>query len=262
MIAFPALRTRIALVRCASHVRVFTYSISALKAHWKEEVAPPLSASPSKTFPAAKRVTDGGWALAAHGGAGTISDTESIPIRMKEFSDAFAYGQKMLQDGALAVDAVQEVVARLENSPYFNAGKGSVFTNAGTHEMDASIMDGSTGTAGAVAMVSNIKNPIYLARTVASSTQHVLLCGAGASSLAPEHGIEMEDSHYFFTEERYAQLKNARLHNSILLDHDGEVKEVLNIHRFIHAYDIHTTHVHGYNICVWRISTKIRDITI
>jgi len=87
--------------------------------------------------------------------------------------------------------------------------------------MDASIMDGTTGSAGAVANVSNIKNPIKLARTVADDTQHVLLCGTGASSLAPKHDIQVEDNHYFFTEERYAQLKNARLTNSVVLDHGG-----------------------------------------
>eukprot|EP00961_Rhodomonas_salina_P072291 970930-Rhodomonas_salina.2 len=82
--------------------------------------------------------------------------------------------------GAHAVEAVEAVVMMLEDSKYFNAGRGSVFTNAGTHEMDASIMDGTTGTAGAVCNVQNVRNPIQLARAVARGTQHVMLCGAGA----------------------------------------------------------------------------------
>jgi beta-aspartyl-peptidase (threonine type) len=172
-----------------------------------------------------KQEEDGAWAIAAHGGAGAISDKASIPARLKEFEEAFNFGRQMLATGSTAMDAVQEVVARLEDSAYFNAGRGSVFTNSGTHEMDASIMDGSDGTAGAVAMVSNIKNPIHLARTVAKHTQHVMLCGVGASSLAPAHGVEVEDNHYFFTEERYAQLKNARAAGRIVLDHGGEMAQ-------------------------------------
>jgi hypothetical protein len=133
-----------------------------LKFHISEnEVASPLPSSPSKVFPAARGGSKGEWAIAAHGGAGAISDTSSIPARMQEFSAAFEIGTRMLQQGAFAVDAVQEVVARLEDSAYFNAGRGSVFTNAGTHEMDASIMDGTTGCCGAVAMrpSANFKFP-------------------------------------------------------------------------------------------------------
>ena len=221
-----------ALVACplrATAVRVTANQerVSRTTRRLLREGSPPLRRSLSKSFANAgqQREEDGAWAIAAHGGAGAISDTASIPARLKEFEEAFAVGKQMLEAGATALDAVQEVVARLEDSAYFNAGRGSVFTNAGTHEMDASIMDGTSGMAGAVAMVSNIKNPIRLARTVANNTQHVMLCGVGASSLAPPHGIEVEDNHYFFTEERYKQLQNARLTNRIILDHGGEMPQ-------------------------------------
>uniref|UniRef100_A0A7S1JHZ9 beta-aspartyl-peptidase n=1 Tax=Eutreptiella gymnastica TaxID=73025 RepID=A0A7S1JHZ9_9EUGL len=165
---------------------------------------------------------DGRWALAVHGGAGNISDQSTIPARLREFDAAFQAGHAMLEEGATALDTVIEVVRRLEDCAYFNAGRGSVFTNAGKHEMDASVMDGTTGSAGAVCNVSNIRNPVHLAHAVATGTQHVLLCGAGAESLAPRHGITREDDHYFFTQERYDQLVNARRNKMIVLDHGGE----------------------------------------
>lgn len=168
---------------------------------------------------------DGAWSIAVHGGAGAITDESSIPLRLKEFNAAFYRGKEMLEQGAHAVEAVEAVVMMLEDSKYFNAGRGSVFTNAGTHEMDASIMDGTTGTAGAVCNVQNVRNPIQLARAVARGTQHVMLCGAGAESLAPNHGVQIEDNHYFFTEERYAQLIAARKSGRVVLDHGGEMTQ-------------------------------------
>ncbi|EKX42815.1 hypothetical protein GUITHDRAFT_73624 [Guillardia theta CCMP2712] len=159
------------------------------------------------------------------GGAGAINDVASIPARLQEFSAAFEKGISMLKEGATAIEVVQEVVVMLEDSAYFNAGRGSVFTNAGTHEMDASVMDGTTGNAGAVCNVSNVRNPVRLARAVATSTQHVLLCGSGAESLAPNHGIRIEDNHYFFTNERYEQLKLARIQKRVVLDHGTEMEQ-------------------------------------
>ena len=107
------------------------------------------------------------------------------------------------------------MVRRLEDCAYFNAGRGSVFTNAGKHEMDASVMDGTTGSAGAVCNVSNIRNPVHLAHAVASGTQHVLLCGAGAESLAPRHDIAREDDHYFFTQVTRTLSECPRIHASV-----------------------------------------------
>src|SRR4029078_7552423 len=104
---------------------------------------------------------------------------------------------------------VDKIICELENCHVVKAGKGSVFTHEGKHEMDASIMDGNLLKAGAVAFVKNVKNPIKLARLVMEKTDHVLLGGAGANQFALEMGIEMADDAYFYTEHRYQQLLRA-----------------------------------------------------
>ncbi|RMI19351.1 MAG: isoaspartyl peptidase/L-asparaginase, partial [Calditrichaeota bacterium] len=108
-------------------------------------------------------------------------------------------------NGGSSLDAVEQTIRVLEDSPLFNAGKGAVFTNAGTNELDASIMDGATLQAGAVAGVKRVKNPISLARLVMEKSPHVMLAGDGADAFAKENGLELVDPHYFYTEQRYQQ---------------------------------------------------------
>ena len=124
--------------------------------------------------------------LVIHGGAGTITRTEMTPERETAYRDALtealATGRRILAAGGTALDAVEATIRVMEDSPLFNAGKGAVFTAAGRNELDASIMDGATGKAGAVAGVTTIKNPISAARAVMEKTWHVMLAGAGADA--------------------------------------------------------------------------------
>jgi beta-aspartyl-peptidase (threonine type) len=170
-------------------------------------------------------VADNRWSLAIHGGAGEISDKASIPVRYAVFKEIVEQGRAMLEDGATALDTCEFVVAQLEDCEYFNAGRGSVFTHVGTHEMDACIMDGTGMQTGAVSNVHNVRNPVKLARVVANHTQHVLLSGMGAEALATQHDIVREDNAYFHTTERYNQLLKARRDNSVVLDHGGALQQ-------------------------------------
>lgn len=108
------------------------------------------------------------------------------------------------------MEAVTKTINVMEDSPLFNAGKGAVFTNAETNELDASVMDGKTLNAGAVAGVTNIKNPIDLARAVMDNSEHVMLSGKGAESFAEEQGLELVDPSYFFTEGRFNSLQRIK----------------------------------------------------
>lgn len=168
------------------------------------------------------------YALALHGGAGTITRNLLTPEKEAEYkkglSDALAAGQAVLETGGSAMDAVEATVRSLENCPLFNAGKGAVFTHTGEHEMDAAIMSGSDLTAGAVAGVKNVKNPVTLARTILEKTDHVMLSGAGALELAKKEGLEIETDEYFFNQFRYDQYLEAKEHDRIQLDHAGERK--------------------------------------
>jgi L-asparaginase / beta-aspartyl-peptidase len=153
------------------------------------------------------------FVLVIQGGCGNITP-ESIPEESRKnytdvLSRALDTGYVLLKNGRSSVDAVEAAIIIMENSPYFNAGKGAVFTHDGKNELDASIMDGSTLKAGAVAAVGDIRNPITAARKVMEESEHVLLCGAGASKFAREHGIEMADSSYFYTERRWKSLQEA-----------------------------------------------------
>ena len=128
-------------------------------------------------------------------------------------------GYELLEKGAKAIDAVEAAVKVMEDSPLFNAGKGSVFTHKGTHEMDASIMDGRTLEAGAVAGVSGVKNPISLARLVMEKSGHVLLAGEGAMEFARSEKVAMENEEYFYDELRHRQFQEALEKNVTQLDH-------------------------------------------
>lgn len=150
------------------------------------------------------------WAIALHGGAGSLQQPMDPALKQmyeESLSAALRTGRDLLAAGGSALDAVQATVIVLENNPLFNAGKGAVFTRTGEHELDASIMDGSTLQCGGVTMLRTIKNPIIAARLVMETTPHVLLSGEGAERLAKEHGCELVQQRYFFTERRFQNLQ-------------------------------------------------------
>jgi beta-aspartyl-peptidase (threonine type) len=160
--------------------------------------------------------------LVIHGGAGTIERSKMTPEKEREYraglERALTAGYEILKRGGSSLDATEAAVRVLEDDPHFNAGKGSVFTSAGTNEMDASIMDGKTLRAGAVASVKHVKNPIGLARLVMEKSPHVMLDCAGAEAFAKENGIELVDKKYFFTQERWdalQKIKEAEKHGGV-----------------------------------------------
>ncbi len=153
------------------------------------------------------------WALALHGGAGTISQDLPDSVKQKYYEgleEAVRTGQLVLRDGGSALDAVEQVVMKLENNPLFNAGKGSVFTKDGTHELDAAIMDGSTMRAGALTGLTTVKNPISLARIVMEESNHIFFSGNGAEEYANETNVERVENSHFFTKNRYEQWERAQ----------------------------------------------------
>ncbi len=159
------------------------------------------------------------YAIVIHGGAGNISPqhipperAEAIELKLKE---ALEKGTQILASGGSSLDAVEQVVRMLEDSPLFNAGKGAVFNHEGRNELDASIMDGRTLNAGGVTGVGDIKNPIRAARVVMEQSDHVLLMGAGASVFAAQQGIELVDSGYFYTEKRWNDLQQVLQSNRV-----------------------------------------------
>lgn len=157
-----------------------------------------------------------------HGGAGVITRGSLTPEKEKEFrdklSEAVLAGYKALQAGKSSLDAVEIAIRILEDSPLFNAGKGAVFTNDGKNELDASIMDGKTQTAGAVAGLRRVKNPITLARAVMEKSPHVMMIGDGAEKFAAEQKIELVDAKYFWTQHRWDALQQ-------ILKEEAEKKE-------------------------------------
>ena len=168
-------------------------------------------------------------AIAIHGGAGAIAraalSAQQEQRYLQALSEIVASGQAILAAGGSALDAVTEAVRLLEECPLFNAGKGSVFTHQGTHELDACIMDGQSQDAGAVAGVSHIRNPILAARAVLEKSPHVLLCGVGAEQFAEEQGMTPVAADFFATDERWQQLQRARASQQTLLDHDGAAQQ-------------------------------------
>ena len=152
--------------------------------------------------------------LVVHGGVGTIRKaemtTQDEAAYREALSRALRAGYDVLSTGGTSLDAVEAALVILEDSPLFNAGKGAVFTNAGTVELDASIMDGRTLNAGAVAGVQHVRNPIRLARQVMERSRHVLLAREGAEAFAKEIGMELVDRDYFFTPRRWEQLQRAK----------------------------------------------------
>ncbi len=150
------------------------------------------------------------WAIAIHGGAGTIrrdAPPEQLQAYETALTRALTLGMDMLGEGAAALDVCEAVVRVLEADPLFNAGKGAVFNEQGEHELDASIMDGATMRCGAVAGVRTIKHPISLARKVMTDTRHVLLAGRGAEKFADTAGVERVENDYFDTARRRRALE-------------------------------------------------------
>ncbi len=169
------------------------------------------SFSPSPTKPR--------FAIAIHGGAGTILKSSMTPeqdaLYRTRLAEAVEVGYAILEKGGTSLDAVEAVVQRLEDDSLFNAGKGAVFNSEGKVELDASIMDGNTLKAGAVATLHHVKNPIRLARTVMEQSDHVFLIGDGAEQFAKAHGLELVDDSYFFTDARWQSLQKAKAKESL-----------------------------------------------
>ncbi len=153
------------------------------------------------------------WGIVIHGGAGvirreTLSAEKEAAYRAK-LTEALQAGHAVLARGGSSLDAVGAAIRILEDSPLFNAGKGAVFSHEGRNELDASIMDGRTLRAGAVAGLHHVKNPIALARKVMENSPHVMMVGEGAEAFAREQGVELVPPEYFRTEERWEQLQRA-----------------------------------------------------
>lgn len=166
----------------------------------------------AESGPAAFGTEKVSFALAVHGGAGTIRRAGRARSLAPQYHDglcrALAAGREVLAAHGTALDAVTRAVASLEDNPLFNAGKGSVFTAAGTQEMDAAVMEGRDRQAGAVAGIFGPRNPILAARAVMDYSDHVLLIGDGALAFCREQGIPFADPDYFYTTERWRALQD------------------------------------------------------
>ncbi len=166
------------------------------------------------------------YSIAIHGGAGTIRQDAMTDERRECFQhclhSAVLKGKSILENGGTALEATVVAVSVMEDSPLFNAGKGSVFNSSGFIEMDAAVMCGRQINAGAVTCVRNVKNPILAAKAVLDHGKHVLLSGDGAEAFANAHGIEFQSGNYFFTTHRFEQLKKAQKCDQVQLDHTEE----------------------------------------
>lgn len=167
------------------------------------------------------------FSIIIHGGAGTIlkenMTLEKEAAYKAKLEEAIRIGYNILKNGGNSLDAVQKTINVMEDSPLFNAGKGAVFTNAGTNEHDASIMDGKTLNAGASAGTTIVKNPINLARAVMENSPHVILSGHGANTFAKEQGLQLVDPNYFYTERRHKSLEIIKDKEKTELDHDNKM---------------------------------------
>lgn len=159
------------------------------------------------------------YVLVIHGGAGTILKSQMTPEKeaayIEALNKALQIGNDILKDGGTALDAVEACIRSMEDNPLFNAGKGAVFTNEGKNELDAAIMNGKTLTAGSVAGVTIIKNPISAARAVMERSPHVMMAGKGAEKFAQQVGLDIVDPSYFYTEDRWQGLQKAKKEDSI-----------------------------------------------
>jgi beta-aspartyl-peptidase (threonine type) len=163
------------------------------------------------------------YSLMVHGGAGALDnvrDSKTAVRYLEAIRRILEHGRDVLELGGSALQAVETCASLLEDDPVFNAGCGSVLNEDGKVEMDAAIMDGRDLAAGAVAGVSNIANPVQLARLVMTRSEHVLLIADGAMRFAEHCGMQRVPEHYFYTPDRVEQLKQARLQHRVMLDHD------------------------------------------
>ncbi len=162
---------------------------------------------------------DSKYVLVIHGGAGAMNKESMPPAKEGAYKAglqrALAIGYNMLIRGKTAVEVAEAVVMAMEDDSLFNAGKGAVFTHNGHNELDASIMDGKTLNAGAVAGVTTIRNPVNAARKVMEESSHVLLAGKGAEEFAAKHGCTIVDPSYFFTQERWDALQRIKTRDSL-----------------------------------------------
>ena len=169
------------------------------------------------------------FSIAIHGGAGTILRRDLTPemeaAYKKGLEEALHSGYNILSSGGTALDAVTAAVVSLEDCILFNAGRGSVFTKNGSHEMDAAIMDGKTLDAGAVAGVSSVKNPVLLAKLIMEKSEHVMLCGDGALQFAKQQQLQLEEEEYFFSQFRYDQWQLVKNEEGSSLDHNIQLEK-------------------------------------
>jgi beta-aspartyl-peptidase (threonine type) len=205
-VARPAFRLRADIVDGA----LTAESLAALKA--AAQTPPPAAGAPRERR----------WSLAIHGGAGVIERGDLSAAKEAAYraglDAALAAGSKVLDGGGTSLDAVEAAIRVLEDNPLFNAGKGAVFTAEGRNELDASIMDGATRRAGAVAGVTRTRNPISLARAVMEKSPHVMLAREGADQFSVEQNLPQVDAEYFRTEERWRQLLQWRRDRAAELD--------------------------------------------
>ena len=165
----------------------------------------------------------GSYSIMVHGGAGALDNVKDNKIAVRYLESLrriLEHGREVLELGGSALQAAETCASLLEDDPVFNAGCGSVLNENGKVEMDAAIMDGRDLSAGAVAAVDNIANPIQLARYVMTESEHVMLISEGAMRFADHCGIKRAPENYFYTSARVQQLNEARLKNKIMLDHD------------------------------------------
>lgn len=159
-----------------------------------------------------------------HGGAGALDNVkdEKTAVRyLESLRGILEHGREVMRLGGSALQAVEACASLLEDDPVFNAGCGSVLNEEGKVEMDAAIMDGRDLSAGAVAAVTNVANPVQLARQVMTESEHVMLISEGAMKFAEHCGMKIAPDDYFLTPDRMAQLEDARKNHKIMLDHDG-----------------------------------------
>ena len=160
--------------------------------------------------------------LVIHGGTSGLGLTKrEFAVRRRVMDEALLAGRDVLMKGGTATDAVIAAIVVMEDSPEFNAGRGAVFTSDGFNELDASLMDGQTKRAGAIAMSRHIKNPIRGARIVMEKTWHTLIAGEGADKLAEKYGLEMVDQEYYFVQRVFDRLQEAKEKEKLMLDSDG-----------------------------------------
>ncbi len=191
-------------IHCSSFLKINRMFFASLL--WFFLAGFPLSAQVKQALEEPAKGNSGRWTLVIHGGAGGPARGTMTNEREKDYLDklneALQLGSKILANGGNSLDAVETVVNFLEDCPLFNAGRGAVLNENGKAELDAAIMDGRTGMAGAVAGVTTIKNPVTAARAVMEKTSHVMLVGKGAEEFAENQGLQPVDPSYFITPER------------------------------------------------------------